>query len=144
MMHRHLFEGLSLTLQDLHNDRRLFGGITVLLSGDFRQVLPVISQGTPALVNDACLTNASFWPEVKRLSLVLNIRLQRPGLTPHQRADARDFASWLLDVGDGTAGTSDEVKIPHRQRVRTVPDLIDVIYGAMNNSRSAKDSVKFF
>ena len=49
MMHRHLFEGLSRTLQDLRNDRRLFGGITVLLSGDFRQVLPVIPKGTPAM-----------------------------------------------------------------------------------------------
>jgi hypothetical protein len=46
--HRHLFEALDHTLQDIMSStdhtlaNKQFGGITVVLGGDFRQTLPVI------------------------------------------------------------------------------------------------------
>ena len=40
MGHRHLPEGLDRTLRDIRDDERLFGGIVVVVSGDFRE-LPV-------------------------------------------------------------------------------------------------------
>lgn len=52
MAHRHAFEALDRTMRDiLSNDDptaacKPFGGKTVLLGGDFRQILPVIPQGT--------------------------------------------------------------------------------------------------
>ena len=87
MMHRHLLEVLERTLKDICSD---------LLSGDFRQVLPVISKGTPAMVVDACLTNASLWPNVIRVSLTINMRLQRPGMPNSQQNDVAAYAAWLL------------------------------------------------
>jgi len=50
MSHRHMFEALDRTLRDILSAKdpsasnKLFGGITVLLRGDFRQILPVIPQ----------------------------------------------------------------------------------------------------
>ncbi|XP_075096389.1 uncharacterized protein LOC107763668 [Nicotiana tabacum] len=52
MMHRYCFEALDKTLRDIlrfkdaSNLHRLFGGKTVVLGGDFRQILPVIPKGT--------------------------------------------------------------------------------------------------
>jgi ATP-dependent DNA helicase PIF1 len=43
MAHKRAMEALNRTMKDLHNDSRCFGGAMILLSGDFRQTLPVIS-----------------------------------------------------------------------------------------------------
>ncbi|XP_031127618.1 uncharacterized protein LOC116029715 [Ipomoea triloba] len=51
MMHKHCFETLDRTLRDLlrfsdpHSGSKTFGGKTVVLEGDFRQILPVIPKG---------------------------------------------------------------------------------------------------
>ena len=40
--HRHAIEASDRTLQDIRDDQRPFGGITVVLGGDFLQTLPVV------------------------------------------------------------------------------------------------------
>lgn len=42
MTHRHCFEALDRTLQDVRDCQRPFGGLTVVFGGDFQQILPVI------------------------------------------------------------------------------------------------------
>ncbi|GFW59073.1 ATP-dependent DNA helicase [Trichonephila clavipes] len=42
MADKHSLEALDRTLKDIKNNTRLFGGALLLLSGDFRQTLPVI------------------------------------------------------------------------------------------------------
>jgi len=37
-------EALDRTMRDLRNNNSPMGGCTVLISGDFRQILPVINQ----------------------------------------------------------------------------------------------------
>ena len=36
MGHRHMFEAIDRTLKELRGNSKLFGGITVLFSGDWR------------------------------------------------------------------------------------------------------------
>lgn len=48
MAHKHSLEALNRTLEDLKNNDKLFGGTLILLSGDFRQTLPVIPRLTYA------------------------------------------------------------------------------------------------
>jgi ATP-dependent DNA helicase PIF1 len=48
MMNRKGYEALDRSLRDVCSKDVLFGGITVLLAGDFCQTLPVIPKGTPA------------------------------------------------------------------------------------------------
>lgn len=48
MMNRKGYEALDRSLRDVCCKDVLFGGITVLLAGDFCQTLPVIPKGTPA------------------------------------------------------------------------------------------------
>ncbi|XP_023315517.1 uncharacterized protein LOC111693855 [Trichogramma pretiosum] len=55
MAHKKALEALDRTLQDLRENSSPFGGALILLSGDFRQTLPVIPRSTPADELNACL-----------------------------------------------------------------------------------------
>ena len=45
MQHRNCVEAVDRTLRDICDVNKTFGGITVVLGGDFRQVLPVVPKG---------------------------------------------------------------------------------------------------
>ena len=52
MTHKHCFEALDRTLQDLRNCQKPFGNITMVFGGDFQQILPVVLHGSrPEIVN---------------------------------------------------------------------------------------------
>jgi len=51
------------------------GGCTVLFSGDFRQILPVIARGTRANEVNASLNRSYLWPYLKILKLKTNMRV---------------------------------------------------------------------
>lgn len=57
--HKKSLEALNFTLKDLRRNNNIFGGLMILLAGDFRQTLPVIPRGTPADELNAYL-KASF------------------------------------------------------------------------------------
>lgn len=96
MAHKKSLEALDRTLQDLRNNRQPFGGAIILLAGDFRQTLPVITRSTPADELNACLKASHLWHLVQKLSLTVNMRVQL-----QNDVSAQLFASQLLDVGNG-------------------------------------------
>ena len=96
MANKLAFEALDRTLQDLRQSSRPFGGILVVLSGDFRQTLPVIRGGTRANEIDACIKSSHLWQHVETHSLTTNMRAYLYG-----DANAAEFASLLLRVGNG-------------------------------------------
>ncbi|XP_037943171.1 ATP-dependent DNA helicase PIF1-like [Teleopsis dalmanni] len=75
MAHKRALEALDRILKDLRNDWRCFGGAMILLSGDFRQTLPVIPKSTAADEINACLKSSNLWRYVKKLQLVTNMRV---------------------------------------------------------------------
>ena len=75
MAHKGGIEALNRTLQDIRGCNRVMGGVTVLLSGDFRQTLPVVPRGTRADEVKACLKSSILWPHVKVQSLRVNMRV---------------------------------------------------------------------
>ena len=50
MAHNTVYKAINGTLQDILNNTLIFGGTTVLLSGDFRKLLPVVNGGTRAQI----------------------------------------------------------------------------------------------
>lgn len=61
MSHKYLLEGLDRTLRDVMENDKIFGGKTVIISGDFRQVLPVIKKASRAQITSAALNKSKLW-----------------------------------------------------------------------------------
>ncbi|PIA51519.1 hypothetical protein AQUCO_01100400v1 [Aquilegia coerulea] len=75
MQHRFCVEAVDRTLRDIREINEPFGGVTVVLGGDFKQTLPVITKGTRQEIVCACLTKSHLWSGVRLLTLVKNMRL---------------------------------------------------------------------
>lgn len=106
MAHKKSLEALNRTLQDLRQNDNIFGGVVILLSGDFRQTLPVIQRSTPADQLNACLKTSTLWRNVHRLTLTTNMRVR---LQNDQSSVI--FAQQLLDIGNGAIPTDNYSKI---------------------------------
>jgi ATP-dependent DNA helicase PIF1 len=83
MMHRHVFEVVNRSLQDImaviNSTFKFlpFGGLVVVFSGDFRQILLVGPRGTRGDVVVATLNRSSIWQHVRVFKLHTNMRVQR-------------------------------------------------------------------
>ncbi|XP_037910190.1 ATP-dependent DNA helicase PIF1-like [Hermetia illucens] len=95
MAHKRSLEALERTLKDLRDNQTLFGGAMILLSGDFRQTLPVIPRSTVADELNACLQSSNLWQYVKTLQLTTNVRVFL-----QQDETANVFAKQLLGIGN--------------------------------------------
>ncbi|GFW26081.1 ATP-dependent DNA helicase [Trichonephila clavipes] len=96
MSHRNAFHALDKTLQDLRGSSAIMGGATVVLSGDFRQTLPIVTRGTTVDQINACLKKSYLWHHVEKFSLTTNMRSHIQG-----DLSAGQFANKLLQIGDG-------------------------------------------
>ncbi|GMF18653.1 unnamed protein product [Phytophthora fragariaefolia] len=117
MPHRHAFEAVDRTLRDImDNDQEPFEGKVFVLSGDFRQILPVIVRGTPAETIDARLKSSTLWEHFKQLHLTENMRVRSAG-NNSTVAELAAFSKFLLQVREGRHEVNrsigrDFVKIP--------------------------------
>jgi hypothetical protein len=103
MQHRHCAEAVNRALQDLRDDIRLFGGVTMVFAGDLAQTLPVVVGGSSNDIIAATIQKSSFWRSVTTLKLSLNMRLSRVGMDDAARQQVSDFARWLRTVGTGSS-----------------------------------------
>ncbi|XP_008482471.2 uncharacterized protein LOC103519163 [Diaphorina citri] len=115
MAHKGGIEALDRTLQDIRNDRRLMGGMTVLLAGDFRQTLPVVPRGTRADEVKACIKSSHLWPQVHVQSLRVNMRVHLNG-----DLEAEEFSKLLLQIGDGKLNEENDGKVHISENLCTV------------------------
>ena len=126
MSHKGAFEAVDKTLRDLHKNDRVMGGVTVLLAGDFRQILPVVPRGTMADEMSACLKNSVLWQDIQCLKLTTNMRVHL-----HGDAEAGRFASKLLEIGNGNLPLDSEQQLHHITvgiMVASAIELIDKVY----------------
>ncbi|KAI3695198.1 hypothetical protein L1987_78188 [Smallanthus sonchifolius] len=71
MIHKHAFEALDRTLKDIfccdncNNSELLFGGKVIVFGGDFRQILPVIPNGSRQDIVNASLSSSYIWVKCK-------------------------------------------------------------------------------
>ncbi|UYV62945.1 hypothetical protein LAZ67_2002573 [Cordylochernes scorpioides] len=106
MAHKIALEALDRTLQDIRDDPQPMGGLVVLLVGDFRQTLPVVTRGTPADELNACLKSSYLWSHIVKMHLTVNMRVQL-----HNDTTAAQFADVLLKIGEGQLETDSEGNI---------------------------------
>ena len=96
MNHRFQLEALDRTLRDVTSVDVPFGGKILLLSGDFRQCLPVIPYSTRAEVVDAALNRSYLWKFFKVMKLSVNMRVKMSN-DPEVEA----FDKFILKLGNG-------------------------------------------
>ncbi|QQP50759.1 ATP-dependent DNA helicase, partial [Caligus rogercresseyi] len=96
MAHKNALYALDKSLKDIRSNDSLFGGVVLLLAGDFRQTLPIIPRGTPADEINACLKSSHLWRFVESMQLTTNMRSRLLGATT-----ADTFPSTLLQIGNG-------------------------------------------
>ena len=108
MSHKAAFEALDRTLQDIRNCRAIMVGVTLVLSGDFRQTLTVIARGTRVDELKACLKSSHLWQSVKKLRLTTNMRAQLRG-----DQLSGQFATDLLTLGDGRVPVGTKWRYTH-------------------------------
>ncbi|XP_019182985.1 PREDICTED: uncharacterized protein LOC109177935 [Ipomoea nil] len=136
MMQKFFFEALDRTMRDLlrvQNPRSFemtFGGKTVVLGGDFRQILPVIPKGTRQDIVGASINSSYLWRSCKVFRLTKNLRL-RALQSESGVQDIEEYAKWIANIGDKTIGDSldgeCEINIPEKFLLRSVEDPISTI-----------------
>ncbi|XP_022042430.1 ATP-dependent DNA helicase pif1-like [Helianthus annuus] len=95
MNDRRCFESLDKSLKDLLGDcSRPFGGKSVLLSGDFRQTLPVKPKASKTGILNSALPRSYLWPYFNVYKLTENMRLQRPNMDLANRTQVASFSAW--------------------------------------------------
>jgi len=121
MGNRYHLEALDKTLRDFMGNDLPFGGKTIVLAGDFRQTLPIVKFASRAQILQVALTNSPLWAEFESFQFEENMRiegareqlqqLQHTGGVDGDAAQTlerlKDFAKWLLRLGDGTEPTDE-------------------------------------
>ncbi|MCH79884.1 ATP-dependent DNA helicase PIF1 [Trifolium medium] len=121
MISRYCFEAFDRTMKDLmskvdkSNKTKPFGGKVVVLGGDFRQILPVVRKGSRGDIVNRTISSSKLWMHCNILKLTKNMRLKSDSMDKSE-AELKEFADWILKIGDGLLGTDDhgeaQIQIP--------------------------------
>ncbi|KAL3646534.1 hypothetical protein CASFOL_011714 [Castilleja foliolosa] len=121
MSDRRCFECLDRTLKDITGDsNHPFGGKSVLLGGDFRQTLPVKIKCSPSEIIESTLPKSYLWQHFRVFQLHENMRLRSHRDATTSFENETEFATWLLQIGDGLLGNPD-TNNPHNIRQIQIP-----------------------
>ncbi|KAL4579250.1 hypothetical protein LXL04_015388 [Taraxacum kok-saghyz] len=141
MNDRKCFECVDRTFKDILEKPHLpFGGMSMLVGGDFRQTLPVKPKVSCREIIASTLPNSVLWRHFTVCPLVYNMRLSQTDSADPSIVSRQQFASWILDVGNGVIGSPAvedpenmyDVVIPPHLLVPLGPNqlqhLIDFVY----------------
>ena len=123
------------------NEFRPFGGMTVVLGGDFRQILPVVRKGTRQDIVDASINSSKIWAYCNVLRLTVNMRLGASSV-PAEQEEIANFGKWILSIGDGNDASDEngemKVEIPEdlliSDTTNPLMSLIDFVYPDLNDN----------
>ncbi|KAF6164307.1 hypothetical protein GIB67_010277 [Kingdonia uniflora] len=110
----------------MRSDNQPFSGITVVLGGDFCQILHVVPKGAREQIVAASLRQSSLWGSVRVLTLFENMRLDYSTPTNAQ------FANFQMEIGSNPLKIVQLPSIIHN--CETVQDLILYVYPNLNIS----------
>ncbi|XP_074324065.1 uncharacterized protein LOC141660986 [Apium graveolens] len=141
MTHRYVFEAVDRTFRDICSKVNQeagtlpFGGLTMVLGGDFRQVLPVIPKKRRVEIVAASISKSDLLHYCKVFTLRENMRIEINVPTVTVRGDKVQFRDWVLALGDGleeTIAIGDDlepswVSLPEEVRVNYSGDAVKAI-----------------
>ncbi|KAL6499116.1 hypothetical protein OROHE_026270 [Orobanche hederae] len=140
MTYRYCFEALDRSLKDVMRSPdgepspKPFGGLVVVLGGDFWQILPVVPKGSRHDIVHAAISSFYLWDECHVLKLTKNMRLE-VGASPCDANEIKKFADWILQIGDGIVGNEIEgearVNLSDYILIRGADDPISAVVESM-------------
>nr|KAJ0207810.1 hypothetical protein LSAT_V11C500278750 [Lactuca sativa] len=125
----------------LEDDNHLFGGMPMLLGGDFRETLHVQPKSRKSQIISLTLPNSYLYSHFTVFKLHHNMCLSQPFNSNTDVNQISQFASWLLDIGNGNVGTpykndpesTNSIQIPHCFLIelgdKGLDSLIHFVYG---------------
>jgi ATP-dependent DNA helicase PIF1 len=142
MTNKFAFEAVDRTLRDLTDKNEPFGGIVFVMSRDFRQVLPVIPQGSHADIISTSIKNSYLWESVEVFRLSKNMRAS-DAVVVHPDLGNRTFADWLLCLGNNELETIDEDYIKCRDMMVLPPAdtqaMVVAIYPRLHEGQATNE-----
>ena len=130
MTHRNNLRAIDEVLRKVRNEpNEPFGGVVFLCAGDFRQILPIVKNGTRADTVDATIKNSPLWNEFKLHELTTPVR---------QQHDV-EFSLFIDSIANGTCPSTPEVKVTmHLIRAVTNEDeWINFIYPNLHQGEAS-------
>lgn len=131
MLNKHVFEYVNKTLQSIVDPkyRHLpFGGKIILISGDWKQLPPVVPGESRGAVVMATIRHHPLYSQFKQLKLTENMRVK--GIDQKQS----DWKKWLLKLGMGQNYADKDhlfVEIPEELCVDDMDALIEHCFPAV-------------
>ena len=92
MTHNHALETVDRMVRDIVNKDKPIGGQTLIFSGDFRLILPLVKSGTKTDHINSCLKTSVMWKNI-RLTKKMRVFLSN-------NQDTATFENHLLDIGN--------------------------------------------
>lgn len=138
MQHKYCFEVVHRLFVDLRSATAdvLFGGVPVVLGGDFAQILPVVPGGSRGDIVTACLQRTFIWSRLQRLHLRINMRV-RDG------PQAEDFVRWISSLPYDPAMNGQITLPPYISQPQTVQTLINSVYPPELLAQAGRDTAAF-
>jgi len=121
MLPKHMLEAIDRVCKQMcpQNMNHLpFGGKVIILSGDFKQSLPVVAGGGMRDQVNACIQTSQLWPLFRNNIITLNINMR-------QGQNEIQFTDWLRRIGNGDFNK--EVEIESRNLVGSRQELMNFI-----------------
>ncbi|XP_014789773.1 uncharacterized protein LOC106883322 [Octopus bimaculoides] len=132
MTNKGALEALNRSLKGIRDSTASMGGVTLLLSGDFWQILPVTPKGSRADDVHTCLKSSTLWPQVKTLSLSRNMHVHLLG-----DSTSAVLAEDVLVFGEGKVPRNDRGDISVSELCNTVDnpsDLLETVFPILESN----------
>jgi hypothetical protein len=113
--------------QFLSKNNQPFGGKIMILGGDFRQVLPIVSSKLQNDQINASIKKSHLWKHFKILHLTTNMRASDSD---------PEFPKWLLRIGDGKEKVDENGEITLLPEMICQKDIVTEIFSGINISNS--------
>ncbi len=137
MASKQILECLDRSVRYICDIKKPFAGKTVILTGDFRQILPVIKGASRSQIISSTLNKSYIWNYAQKnlYHLSLNERVKRNCEDQHDEKSLQHFADTLQSIGDGTYPIckelgEDMIKLPNSwiSKSKTIEEFIDEIF----------------
>lgn len=121
-----------------------------MLSGDYRQLLPVVPRASIPNIIASTHPKSYLWPKVSVLHLHVNMRVERLLAEGRPAESQQAWAAWLQQLGEGTLPSSSDgsVQLPveccmgadleEGASAPTLREFVERVYGDLANDPEAR------